>query len=294
MLLYSHTVPGIFVQLLSSDTSIVDGALEKLSEIWQWLCKAEVAAQKNSDASSWLQQLIWRSWTLARGTFPFLEEASFQAVPAEMKGALQGLFTRLLTAKLVEDSLKYLKTMSKSTERGALGRKMRWDGLQQSRLLAENDRPKLEIPEGARASAAKALSPSVFDADVQDFSLSMPVLRAISDNKWKSQSPATFAAQPLFLQCCLSVKSWSLVGQAWMSLLAWPGCVLAPKAKPEAALLVLFTSERGCLAWPLGRRVRGTYEYSKAAKPDHTNKQPGSSLGFSLPSPISLVTEGSS
>ena len=274
MLHYSHCVPGMFVQLLSKDAAVVQCALGRLQEIWKWLLEAEELSLRQPAVHSHLQGMPWRYWLWVRETFILLEEARFKHVPFEVQYSLRGLFTGLLHTKLAEDSFKMLKTMASSNERGVLGRKARWAALLQSRLLTENDRPKLQVPAGAKANAAAQLHNKTFDADVQDFPLSQDTLHEISASSWNSKSVANFGLQSLFLQCCLTVRSWALVDLAWLALLVEPGTLLVPKASPSKAYLVVFTSQWGCLGWPVARMVRGEYDFFQAVQPTASNPQP--------------------
>jgi hypothetical protein len=260
LMMYSHSLPGMFAAPLAGEDAVVKATLGKLHLVWKWLQAAERDAITKGGVQKHLDRLRWRRWVWIREVLIQLYEVEFQYVPLEVRGALQDLFQGLLHTKMVEDAFKHLKGMARSNERGQLQRKSRWSALRTSRLLSENDRPGVQLP-AAMASVAAALPQTVFNADQQDFSLGMDVLHALADPAWSSQSPATSSMQAMFLQCCLALQAWDLVEKAWVSLLAAPGDILVERERSTTPLMVVSTCQWGCVLWPMAHRSRGGYKY---------------------------------
>lgn len=212
---YSHCVPCRFVKLLHLDSDVVKAELEHLKALWVWLNKLEKEALTQSTPRTTLSCIPVFGWVWVREVFTILEEASFEWVPAELKGSLEAAFMGFQQTKVVEDSFKATRTASTKNEQGALGRKARWATLQASSILPGYDRKKLPITEAARKSAAKTIPNSVFDGDCLNFSLGQEVLKTLSTDTWSSMSTQNWSLQPVVLEVCFK-KLASDVGKIQM------------------------------------------------------------------------------
>jgi len=266
---YSHSPPGLFALLLSHSEAARGACLERLERIWRWLEKAEKESHTNSRVAAVLADLVWTRWAFVREIFLALDEAAFKGVPDDACDALRCLFKGVLTTKVCEDSFRFLRRQAANNERGHIGRRRRWAALLTSRLLAEADMKPAPVSEAARQAKPAQLAKSIFEADVEDFSLGMDSLHNISSDEFSSRSPLNFALMPLCLQCCLDCgDEWDLLGLAFQSLLVTPGSVIVQRSRPKSVFWAAHVSEWGLLCWRLDRKKVGDTEHFHPAQYD--------------------------
>lgn len=257
---FGDSFPCAFYLLLSPDAAVRAKGLEFCRDAWQWLEKAEKAALEDRFMSNILRDMQWPAWCWVRELFIQLAEFQFQHIGKDVELAVKAFAESLSTTHIVEDCFHQLKEMARESSNGTCESVRQWHTLQTCGLAEDYDRKQPTETPTSRSAAAKAMPKTMFDCDVDDWSVGMNKLWAMSGTG-TNPSPGRFASMPVVLKSAMLATSVDSLRLSWLSQMASVGCVLVHSSQPKLALVVLLVTRWGVLVWPLKQKGQGVFSF---------------------------------